>query len=86
MWRLAIASVLALAVTAANAQDTKQAPPVAPANGTRPFLFDGRMKDDGVRQRTPAGDRGGAIIMPPKQASLRRSHDATGKPRAYGDA
>ena len=45
MSRLAIAFVLALAATAANAQDTRsepsQAPAAAGANGLRPFLFDG---------------------------------------------
>jgi hypothetical protein len=61
MSRIAIAFVLALAATAANAQDTKseqsQTPAVASANGTTPFLFDGRMKGDGVRQRAPADVR-----------------------------
>ena len=73
MLRLAISFVLALAVTAANAQDIKpeqsQTPAVADANGTRPFLFDGRMPGDGVRHAAPAGDprpNGGAIVMPPK--------------------
>jgi len=54
MSRLAIALVLALAATAANAQDTKSeqshTPAVDSAKGTRPFLFDGRMRGDGVRQ------------------------------------
>jgi hypothetical protein len=74
MSKLAIAFVLALAATAAHAQDTRseqsQTPAVADANeNTRPFLFDGRMRDDGARQRAPAGDHhpnAGAIIMPPK--------------------
>ena len=73
MSRLAIALVSALAVTTANAQDTKseqpQAPAAAGANETRPFLFDGRMKGDGDRQRALINDRrsnGGAIVMPPK--------------------
>jgi hypothetical protein len=73
MSRLAIAFVLALVATAANAQDTKsgqpQAPAVASANGTRPFLFDGRMPGDGVRQRALADDHhpnAGAIVVPPK--------------------
>jgi hypothetical protein len=60
MSRLAIAFVLALAAVAANAQDTKsgqsQTPAVAGANGTRPFLFDGRMPGDGVRQRALSDD------------------------------
>jgi hypothetical protein len=73
MSRLAIAFVAALAATTANAQATKsepsQPPDVAGASGTRPFLFDGRMKGDGDRQRTLIDDRrsnSGAIVMPPK--------------------
>ena len=73
MSRLAIAFVLALAATAANAQDTKSeqshTPAVASANGTRPFLFDGRMRGDGVRQGALADDHhpnAGAIVVPPK--------------------
>ena len=73
MSRLAIAFVSALAATTANAQATKseqsQTPAVASANGTRPFLFDGRMKGDGDRQRALIDDHrsnGGAIVMPPK--------------------
>lgn len=73
MSRLAIAFVTALAATSANAQATRseqsQAPAVAGANGTRPFLFDGRMKGDGDRQRALVDDHrssGGAIVMPPK--------------------
>jgi hypothetical protein len=73
MSRLAIAFVLALAATSANAQATKTEQPQTPAaaseNGTRPFLFDGRMKGDGDRQRALINDHrtnGGAIVMPPK--------------------
>ena len=76
MSRLAIAFVLALAMTAANAQDTQDTkseqshtPGVASANGTRPFLFDGRMPGDGVRRRALADDHhpnAGAIVVPPK--------------------
>ena len=72
MSRLAIAFVSALAATAPNAQDTKSgqshAPAVAGANGTRPFLFDGRMPGDGVRGAL-ADDHhpnAGAIVVPPK--------------------
>jgi hypothetical protein len=79
MSRLAIALVLALAATAANAQDTKseqsQTPTGASANGTRPFLFDGRMPGDGVRQRARADDHhpgAGAIVAPPKSSEPRR--------------
>jgi hypothetical protein len=73
MSRLAIAFVLALAATAANAQETtsgqSHTPPVASANGTRPFLFDGRMPGDGVRRGAVTDDHhpnAGAIVMPPK--------------------
>jgi hypothetical protein len=71
MSRLAIAFVSALAATTANAQATKSEQSQTPAseNGTRPFLFDGRMKGDGDRQRTLIDDRrsnSGAIVMPPK--------------------
>jgi len=78
MSRLAIAVVLSLAATAANAQNTKSEQsqtPVASANGTRPFLFDGRMKGDGVRQGAPADDHhpySGAIVMPPKTSQPER--------------
>jgi hypothetical protein len=73
MSRLVIAVGLALAATAAYAQDTKseqsQTPAATRASGTQPSLFDGRMKDDRVWQRAPADDHypnGGAIVMPPK--------------------
>ena len=68
-----LAIVFVLAATAANAQDTRSGqsytPAVASANETRPFLFDGRMRGDGVRQRALAGDHrpnAGAIVVPPK--------------------
>jgi hypothetical protein len=73
MSRLTVAFVLALAATAANAQDTKSGqshtPAVTSANGTQPFLFDGRMRSDGIRQGALADDRhpnSGAIVAPPK--------------------
>lgn len=73
MSRLAIAFLSALAVTAANAQAIKseqsQTPAVSSANETQPFLFDGRMKGDGDRQRALIDDRRsntGAIVMPAK--------------------
>ena len=73
MSRLAIAFVLALAATATYAKDTRSeqshTPAVADANETRPFLFDGRMRGDGVRQRAVTEDRhpnAGAIVVPPK--------------------
>ncbi len=74
MLRLAIAFVSALAATAANAQairsEQSQTPAVTGENAMRPFLFDGRMKGDGDRQRTLIDDRrsnGGAVVMPPKE-------------------
>jgi len=74
MTRPAIAFVLALAATAANAQDTRSGPSQTPAeargNGSRPFLFDGRMPGDGSRRQRPVADDNhagaGAIVMPPK--------------------
>ena len=73
MSRLAIAFLSALAATTVNAQGTKseqsQTPAAASANGTRPFLFDGRMIGDGDRRRALIEDHrpnGGAIVMPSK--------------------
>lgn len=77
--RLAVALVLALAATAANAQDGKsgpsQTPPAPGVDGTRPFLFEGRMKNDGVRREASTDDRhpsAGAIVMPPKTGNPAR--------------
>ena len=79
MSRLAIGFVLALAATSANAQETKSGqsntPAVASADETRPFLFDGRMPGDGIRQGALAGDRypkAGAIVAPPKASQPAR--------------
>ena len=79
MSRLAIAFVLVLAVTSANAQDTKSeqshTPAVASPNGTRPFLFDGRMPGDGVRRGAITDDHhsnAGTIVMPPKASQPER--------------
>jgi hypothetical protein len=79
MSRLAIAFALVFAVTSANAQDTKSeqssTPTVAPTNGARPFLFDGRMPGDGIRQGAPPADQrpnAGAIVMPPKAGQPER--------------
>ena len=80
MSRLAIAFVLGVAATAANAQDTKSGqshtPAVASANGTRPFLFDGRMPGDGSRQQRAVADENhpsaGAIVVPPKASQPER--------------
>ena len=73
MPRLGVAFVLALAATAANAQDTKseksQTPAAAGVNGTRPFLFDARMPGDGVRRGALPEDHhptAGTIVVPPK--------------------
>jgi hypothetical protein len=46
-----------------------QTPAAASANETQPFLFDGRMKGDGDRQRALANDHrpnAGAVVKPPK--------------------
>jgi hypothetical protein len=79
MSRPAIAFVLALAATTANAQDTRsgqsQTPAVASGNGLRPFLFDGRMPGDGSRQRAVADENrpnAGAIVVPPKASQPAR--------------
>lgn len=79
MSRLAIAFVLALAATTANAQDTKpeqsQTPAEAHGNGLRPFLFDARMPGDGSRQRPVADEnhsKAGAIVVPPKASQPER--------------
>ena len=79
MSSVTIAFMLVLAATAANAQDTKseQSQTLANpgANGTRPLLFDGRMKGDGDRQRALIDDHrsnSGAIVMPPKASQPER--------------
>jgi hypothetical protein len=79
MSRLAIALMLALAATTANAQDTRsgqsQTPAGAGGNELRPFLFDGRMPGDGSRQRAVADENrrnSGAIIVPPKASQPAR--------------
>jgi len=81
MSRLAVAFVLALAAT--NAQDTKseqsQTPAVASANGTRPFLFDGRMKGDGDRQGTSS-----TIIIP--RVAPSSCHRNQASPRANNES
>lgn len=79
MSRLATAFVLALAATAANAQDTasgqSRTPAVVNTDGTQPFLFDGRMRGDGVRQRAPADNRhpnAGTLVVQPKASQPER--------------
>jgi hypothetical protein len=71
MRRLAIALVSVLAASAVDVQVARSEQPNQPAvagpNGSRPFLFDGRMRGDGVRQRATADDRhpsAGAIVVP----------------------
>ena len=73
MSRLAIAVALALAATAANAQDSasgqSNTPAISGANETQPFLFDGRMRGDGVRQGARPDDHhpnAGAVVVQPK--------------------
>ncbi|MBP0112809.1 hypothetical protein [Bradyrhizobium vignae] len=75
MSRLAIAFMLALTAFAAHAHDAKSERSQPIANGTQPFLFDGRMKGDGDRQRATAKDHrshDGTIVMPPKASELER--------------
>lgn len=80
MSRLAIAFAFALAATTADAQDapsgrshgpaspgTNGTQPATSVNGTRSFLFDGRMKGDGVRHGAQVDNRhpsAGAIVQP----------------------
>ncbi len=73
MSKLTIAFALTLATTAANAQNPNfgqsHASNVASADGMQPFLFDGRMRSDGVRQRARADDRhpdAGIVVVPPE--------------------
>jgi hypothetical protein len=79
MSRLTIAFVLALTATTATAQNAPSGQPQAPAatgtNGTQPFLFDGRMKGDGIRRQEQGRNRhpnAGAIIMEPKASPPER--------------
>jgi len=88
MVRLAIAFALALAATTANAQDapsrqlhapattgTNGTRPAAGVNGTQPFLFDGRMKGDGVRRGAHVDNRhpsAGAIVVQPEASQPER--------------
>ncbi|EIM30365.1 hypothetical protein [Microvirga lotononidis] len=79
MTRLVVAFALALAATTANAQNAPsgqlQAPAASSANGTQPFLFDGRMKGDGVRREEQADNRhpnAGTIIVQPKERQPER--------------
>ncbi len=73
MSTFAIQLLVALTSTGAGAQDAKSGRSDTRAadgtNGTQPFLFDGRMRGDGVRQQTAPNDHrpnAGAIVMPPK--------------------
>ncbi len=63
-----ITFMMVLAATAVNAQDTKSRqsrwPAVASAAGTQPFLFDGRMRGDGVGQSALVDDGQANTHMP----------------------
>jgi len=79
MSRLAIAVALALAATTASAQNAPsgqlQAPTATSTKEAQPFLFDGRMKGDGVRRREQVENRhpnAGAIIVQPKESQPER--------------
>ncbi|ABE63266.1 hypothetical protein Nham_2476 [Nitrobacter hamburgensis X14] len=80
MSRLAIAFVMALAATAAHAQDTKSGqspkPTVGNEHGTQPFLFDGRLPGDGVRKKKERlhdkNPNSGTIIMRPETNEPKR--------------
>jgi hypothetical protein len=79
MSRLVVAFALVLAATTATAQDAlprqSQAPAAPSTNGTQPFLFDGRMKGDGVRRREQVDNRhpnAGAIVVQPKASQPER--------------
>ena len=78
MSRLVIVFALALAATTATAQDApprqSQAPAATSMNGTQPFLFDGRMKGDGVRRGEQADKRhpSAGAIVPPKASQPER--------------
>ena len=68
MSRLAIAYLLAFAASAAHAQATSGQLSPTGTDATRPFLFDGRLRGDSVRQTAPANDHpaSGTIIVGPK--------------------
>jgi len=79
MSKLVIVFVLALAATTATAQEApsrqSQAPAATSTNGTQPFLFDGRMKGDGVRRGEKVDSRhpnAGAIIVQPRESQPER--------------
>jgi hypothetical protein len=81
MSRLAIVLASALSVTSATAQDTgsgrSREPSAARAYETQPFLFDGRMRGDGIRQRAPADNRipnAGTTGVQPKANQPGREH------------
>ena len=70
--KFAITFVLSLAATAVNAQEVSGKSPmagIASVDGTRPFLFDGRMRGDGARLAPSANARhpnAGTLIVQPK--------------------
>ena len=79
MSRLVIGFALALAATTASTQDApsrqSQALAASSRDETQPFLFDGRMKSDGVRRGEQVDKRhltAGAITMQPKASQPQR--------------
>lgn len=71
MSRLVVAFALALAATTVTAQEAassqSQASAATGTHGTQPFLFDGRMKGDGLRRGEQVDNRhpnAGAIVQP----------------------
>jgi hypothetical protein len=71
---------MALAATAAHAQDTKSgqspAPTVGSENESKPFLFDGRLPGDGEKKKEERlhdkNPNSGTVIMPPKTSEPKR--------------
>ncbi|UVF22219.1 hypothetical protein HPT29_026390 (plasmid) [Microvirga terrae] len=78
MSRLVVVFALTLAATTATAQDASsrqsQAPAATSTNGTQAFLFDGRMKGDGVQQREQVEKRhpNAGAIVPSKESQPER--------------
>jgi hypothetical protein len=75
MSRMAIACAFALAALPCSAQEASSARPAATSvTDGRPFLFDGLMKRDGVRQGTQADHRrrrnSGAMVVDPEARQL----------------
>jgi hypothetical protein len=71
MSRVVIACAFALAATPCSAQEASSDRPVPGTSVTdgRPFLFDGRMKADGIRHGTQADHRrrnSGVVVVEPE--------------------